>query len=67
MHSQGKGEKRKDKIANREDVMVLQVCDGRADCANGADEEADICMSNTCPEYLFTCDNAQCISQVIKH
>jgi len=43
--------------------LLCQVCDGRSDCSNARDED-DCDTGDTCPEYLFSCDNGQCISQV---
>ena len=45
--------------------LLCQVCDGRSDCSNARDED-DCDTGDTCPEYLFSCDNGQCISQVIQ-
>ena len=49
----------------RLECLLCQVCDGRSDCSNARDED-DCDTGDTCPEYLFSCDNGQCISQVIQ-
>ena len=45
--------------------MNIKVCDSVPDCPDG-DDEREVCSSSSgsCPEFMFTCNNFQCVSQV---
>ena len=46
-------------------LMNIKVCDSVPDCPKG-DDEREVCSSSSgsCPDFMFTCNNFQCVSQV---
>merc|ERR1711982_110953 len=46
-------------------ILREKVCDSVPDCPKG-DDEREVCSSSSgsCPDFMFTCNNFQCVSQV---